>query len=169
MSDELITSKTGSNQIPLRPQDISSPRKKAEQLQPASSSVSTLQRKLSSEESKIVSRKEFNCKTKGTTNKVNHSQVKNRNGKKKLYEMGRFSDPKKERQRINALNAKKNRDRKKNLISRAYDRISKLKTINKKLFMTANKEKKKLLATQKEIKLLKSQLGSSLESINRSY
>jgi len=169
MSAELSTSETGSNQIPLR-KDISPPRKEAKQLQSASPSLSSIRRKLLSKESKIVSRKrEFNCMTKGISNKVNHSQVKNRNGKKKLYEMGQFSDPKKERGRINALNAKKNRDWQKRLIARAHDKINKLKTINKKLFKTARKEKIKLLAAQQEVKLLKSQLGSSLQSINRSY
>jgi len=169
MSADLSTSETGSNQIPLR-KDISPPRKETKQLQSARPSLSSLRRKLLSKKSKIVSRKrEFNCKTKGISNKVNHSQVKYRNGKKKLYELGQFSDPNNERRRINALNAKKNRDWQKSLITRAHDKITKLKTINEKLIKTASKEKQKLLAAKQEIKLLKSQLGSSLEFINRSY
>lgn len=91
--------------------------------------------------------------------KVNQSDTK-QTLKKKLYEMGPFSDPSKERERKNALNAKKNRDQKKGLLSSAKQEILNLKSSNSRLVRTANMEKKKLLAAQREIKLLKLQLKS---------
>jgi len=81
--------------------------------------------------------------------------------------MGPFSDPMKERERLNALNAKRNRDRKKTLIGNAQHEIFKLKTLNKKLLKDATMDKKKLSAAQREIKLLKSRLHSPI--LNRSY
>jgi len=88
--------------------------------------------------------------------------------KKKLYEMESFADPAKERERRNALNAKRNRDRKKALIGNAYQKIIKLKSLNKKLLRITTNDKKKLFEAQREIKLLKSRLQSSSMS-NRSY
>jgi len=101
--------------------------------------------------------------------KVNFPILKKskQNQKRKLYEMGPFSDPIKERERLNALNAKRNRDRKKTLIGNAQHEIFKLKTLNKKLIKDATMDKKKLSAAQREIKLLKSRLQSPI--LNRSY
>jgi len=82
--------------------------------------------------------------------------------------MGPFSDPTKERERMNALNAKRNRDRKKSLIGDAEQQILKLKSLNKKLLKDATMDKKKLDAAQREIKLLKSRLQSPT-NLNRSY
>jgi len=62
--------------------------------------------------------------------------------KKKLYEMESFADPAKERERRNALNAKRNRDRKKALIGNAYQKIIKLKSLNKKLLRITTNDKR---------------------------
>lgn len=88
--------------------------------------------------------------------------------KTKLYEMAPFSDPNKERERMNALNAKRNRDRKKTLIGDAHHQIMTLKSLNKKLLKDATIDKKKLSAAQREIKLLKSRLQPSAHC-DRSY
>jgi len=114
-------------------------------------------------------RKGFNCQKKGIQ-KLNFPVVKKstQNRKKKLYEMGPFLDPVKERERMNALNAKQNRDRKKSLIGNAQQQILKLKSLNKKLLKDATVDKKKLQAAQREIKLLKSRLQSA-PNLNRSY
>lgn len=86
----------------------------------------------------------------------------------KLYEMGPFSDPNKEKERKNALNAKRNRDRKKALIGDAQQQIMKLKSMNRKLKKDATADRKKLSAAQREIKLLKTRLQSSADC-DRSY
>ena len=52
------------------------------------------------------------------------------NGKKKLYSSGPFSDPGMERCRLNALNAKKNRDRKKREQEKMKKELSRLRSEN---------------------------------------
>ena len=53
--------------------------------------------------------------------------------KKKLYEMGKLQDPVAEKNRLNALNAKKNRDRKKQQLAEAEVEIEKLREENEEL------------------------------------
>jgi len=170
MSDDVSTSIYGSNQIPLtqkrsRSESPSVPRKLVRPSSPRS-----LRRKLFTKESQIMSRRKgFNCQTKGIQ-KVNSLNLKKstQSRKTKLYEMAPFSDPNKERERMNALNAKRNRDRKKTLIGDAHHQIMKLKSLNKKLLKDATMDKKKLSAAQREIKLLKSRLQPSAHC-DRSY
>jgi len=169
MSDDVATSTFGSNQIPLtqkgsRSKSPSVPRKLVRP-----SGQRSLQRKLFTKESQLMSRRKgFNCQTKGIQ-KANSLAVNKclQMKKKKLYEMESFADPAKERERRNALNAKRNRDRKKALIGNAYQKIIKLKSLNKKLLRITTNDKKKLFEAQREIKLLKSRLQSSSMS-NRS-
>lgn len=84
-----------------------------------------------------------------------------RGSKKKLYEMKPFADPTKEKERLNAINAKKNRDKKKTLVSKAQHEINTLKALNKRLNKEATFEKRKLLTAKREIMLLKSKMKSS--------
>jgi len=168
MSDDVSTSVFGSNKIPLseKRSRSESPSVSRKLLRP--SSPRSLRRKLFTKESQIMSRRKgFNCQSKGIQ-KVNSLNVRSQNRKQKLYEMGPFSDPNKEKERMNALNAKMNRDRKKALIGDAHQQIMKLKSLNKKLLKDATTDKKKLSAAQREIKLLKSRLQSPT-NCDRSY
>jgi len=170
MSDDVSTSIFGSNQIPLTEERSRSKSPSVSRKLVRPPSPRSLRRKLFTKESQIMSRRKgFNCQMKGIQ-KVNFPIVKKstQNRKRKLYEMGPFSDPTKERERMNALNAKRNRDRKKSLIGDAEQQILKLKSLNKKLLKDATMDKKKLDAAQREIKLLKSRLQSPT-NLNRSY
>lgn len=82
-------------------------------------------------------------------------------GRKKLYEMKAFADPLREKERQNAINAKKNRDKKKGLVGTVLQQIQQLKSVNDKLNKQSQEDKRKLLAAKKQIKLLKSKLESS--------
>merc|ERR1719510_131549 len=68
----------------------------------------------------------------------------------KLYEMSPFADPRKERDRLNALTAKMTREKKKQQFLSAQDQIVQLKTMNSKLMKQAKLERAKLAAAQKE-------------------
>jgi len=92
-----------------------------------------------------------------------------RSSKKKLYEMRPFSDPTKERERLNAINAKKNREKKKILMTQSQNEIYTLKQLNKRLNKTVFIHKRKLLDATREIKLLKSKLSSSPTQAIRSH
>jgi hypothetical protein len=156
LSLEVQATVTGSNQLPLSPtfrarKTTGSPG----QLSTAARQQKSVRRKLFSKEGQLVT----GISQLRGLQKVNQSDTK-QTLKKKLYEMGPFSDPSKERERKNALNAKKNRDQKKGLLSSAKQEILNLKSSNSRLVRTANMEKKKLLAAQREIKLLKLQLKS---------
>lgn len=72
-----------------------------------------------------------------------------------------FSDPAREKERQNAVNAKRNRDKKKGLVSEAEGRIGQLKMSNKRLSQEAVANKRRLLAAIKEIKLLRKKLETS--------
>jgi len=74
--------------------------------------------------------------------------------------MKTFSDPIREKERRNAINAKKNRDLRKSLEHAAHNQIEQLRALNKRLNKKAVAEKRKLFAAQKQIKLLKSKLES---------
>ncbi len=84
---------------------------------------------------------------------------KNINRKTKLYEMPQFRDASRERCRLNAINSKINRDRKKNMLSEAEVAITALKTMNRKLAREAVSGRQRLLAALQEIQLLKKQLA----------
>jgi len=170
MSDDVSTSIYGSNQIPLTQKRSRSESPSVSRKLVRPSSPRSLRRKLFTKESQIMSRRKgFNCQTKGIQ-KLNSLNVEKStlSRKTKLYEMAPFSDPNKERERMNALNAKRNRDRKKTLIGNAQHQIMKLKSLNKKLLKDATTDKKKLSAAQREIKLLKSRLQPSTHC-DRSY
>jgi hypothetical protein len=115
-------------------------------------------RKPTKKESQIVSRRRgINYPPK----KLSESPSSSLSRTKKLYEMKAFADPTKEKERQNAINAKKNRDKKKGLESNAQVEINKLRTLNKLLNKEAAVKKRKLFAARKEIKFLKSKLESS--------
>merc|ERR1712045_184914 len=59
--------------------------------------------------------------------------VRNDRKKQKLYEMESLNDPVAETNRLNAINAKKNRDRKKQQLQEAEEEISRLKDENEDL------------------------------------
>jgi predicted nucleic acid-binding Zn-ribbon protein len=69
--------------------------------------------------------------------------------------MSPFADPRKERDRLNALTAKMTREKKKQQFLSAQDQIVQLKTMNSKLMKQAKLERTKLAAAQKEIKKLR--------------
>merc|ERR1719270_1279398 len=67
------------------------------------------------------------------TNKGQRFSVPVSRRKRKLYEMEPLADPVAERNRLNALNAKKNRDRKKQQLQLAEEEIDKLREENDEL------------------------------------
>jgi hypothetical protein len=115
----------------------------------------------SQKESQIVSRKRGINYTPRTLSKASSTIESQVRRSKKLYEMKPFSDPTREKERQNAVSAKRNRDKKKGLVSEAEGRISKLKMSNKRLSQEAVANKRRLLAAIKEIKLLRKKLESS--------
>lgn len=72
-------------------------------------------------------------------------------GKKKLYNSGPFVDPEMEKQRMNAINAKKNRDRKKKEKMSMQNELTKLKTENSGLKRVANKMKSRADTAEAEL------------------
>jgi len=80
-----------------------------------------------------------------------------------------FADPTKERERLNAINAKKNREKKKILMTQSQNDIHTLRQLNKRLNKTVTLQKHKLLDATREIKLLKSKLSSSPTQALRSH
>lgn len=147
---------TGSNQIVLDDErsGVSSRR------DPESTPSRTWQarRKSSQKESQIVSRRRGINYPPKTLSKMPAMKSQ---GRKKLYEMKAFSDPLREKERQNAINAKKNRDKKKGLVGTVLQQIQQLKSVNDKLNKQSQEDKRKLLAAKKQIKLLKSKLESS--------
>merc|ERR1712058_113793 len=90
----------------------------------------TTGRKPSKEESQIVSwRRGIDY----PPHKSSFNITSSRSSKKKLYEMRPFADPSKEKERLNAINAKKNRDKKKILMTQSQNEINTLKELNKRL------------------------------------
>jgi len=84
--------------------------------------------------------------------------------KQKLYEMESLNDPVAERNRLNAINAKKNRDRKKQQLAEAEDEIEKLREENEELKAETDNYKDQLEEAMRELKslkqLFKTQVGS---------
>ena len=75
--------------------------------------------------------------------------------KRKLYEMEPLNDPVAEKNRLNALNAKKNRDRKKQQLMMAEEEIEKLKEENEELKAETDNYKDQLDAARQELEELK--------------
>jgi len=153
---------TGSNQLLLSDKRSRSDRSESETksgncLSGGQRTSRATWRKQSKKESQIVSRRRgINYPPKKLYN-----SFLSRRRTKKLYEMKPFADPLQERERQNAINAKKNRDKKKSIESHTQNEIDQLRALNKRLNKEAAMEKRKLYAARKEIKLLKSKLESS--------
>jgi len=82
-------------------------------------------------------------------------------GKKKMYELGPLNDPVAERNRQNALNAKKNRDRKKRELEAAEQEIGRLREENDELREEADTAKDELAAARLELENLRNELRSN--------
>jgi len=88
--------------------------------------------------------------------------------KAKLYEMAPLTDPAAEKNRLNALNAKKNRDRKKAQLAEAETEISRLREENDELRSEAEEVRDELDAAKRELSELRSSMkmsGSSRQSL----
>merc|ERR1711915_575178 len=81
-----------------------------------------------------------------------------RRNKKKLYEFEPLKDPIAERNRLNALNAKKNRDRKKQQLQEAEEEIYRLKEENEDLRSEADRVRDELADAKRELDALRQQL-----------
>jgi len=84
--------------------------------------------------------------------------------KQKLYEMEPLNDPVAEKNRLNALNAKKNRDRKKQQLAEAEMEISRLKDENDELRTEAEETRDELETARRELAELRAQMKSSSAS-----
>merc|ERR1719460_3315798 len=80
--------------------------------------------------------------------------------KQKLYEMEPLGDPIAEKNRLNALNAKKNRDRKKQLLE-AEQEISRLREENEELRTEAEEVRDELESAQRELAELRALMKQS--------
>jgi len=80
------------------------------------------------------------------------------NKKQKLYEMEPLKDPVAEKNRLNALNAKKNRDRKKQQLQEAEEEISRLKDENEDLRSEQERVRDDLENARREIEALRQEL-----------
>jgi len=119
--------------------------------------------KSTQKESQIVSRRKgINYPAPKKSIKMNQRTMQKK--KLKLYEVAKpFSDPLKEKERQNAINAKKNREKKHSLVLIARQEIDQLRELNKRMQKDAIMEKKKLFAARREIKLLKSRIHEPFE------
>ena len=84
--------------------------------------------------------------------------------KQKLYEMEPLNDPVAEKNRLNALNAKKNRDRKKQQLAEAESEISRLKDENDELRTEAEETRDELETARRELAELRALMKSSSAS-----
>jgi len=91
--------------------------------------------------------------------------------KRKLYEMEPLGDPVAEKNRLNALNAKKNRDKKKQQLAEAESEISRLREENEELRTEAEEARDELDAARRELAelkaLMKLQSGGRHSSIGK--
>jgi len=78
--------------------------------------------------------------------------------KRKLYEMEPLVDPVAEKNRLNALNAKKNRDKKKQQLAEAESEISRLREENEELKSEADEMRDELEAARREMAELRAQM-----------
>merc|ERR1712115_213465 len=83
------------------------------------------------------------------------------NKKQKLYEMEPLKDPVAEKNRLNALNAKKNRDRKKQQLQEAEQEISRLREENEELRTEAEEVKDELESAHRDLEQLRALLKQS--------
>merc|ERR1711963_1383882 len=101
-------------------------------------------------------------RTKQASGGRKHSKVTNISQKKrKLYEMEPLVDPVAEKNRLNALNAKKNRDRKKQQLVEAEQEISRLREENEELRTEAEEVKDELESAHRELEQLRALLKQS--------
>ena len=82
------------------------------------------------------------------------------NRKLKLYEQGKFDDPVMEQKRQNAINAKKNRDRKRNENKFLTTTMNKLREENKAWKKKAKKYKTKMEAFERRLEVLEAVISS---------
>ena len=82
--------------------------------------------------------------------------------KTKVYEMEKFSDPIKEKSRLNAINAKKLRDKKKRQLYAAEEEIKNLREANQALMMEKDEAERKFTEAIKELEELRSQMKPSI-------
>ena len=82
-----------------------------------------------------------------------------KNKKLKLYEMKKFRDPTRERERINAINSKLNRERRKREMCQMEDEITDLKAKNTSYQEEILSIKEKLRSAKAAIRLLKKQMN----------
>ena len=89
------------------------------------------------------------------TNQGQQYDIPLKKGKKKLYECDPLNDPIAERNRLNALNAKKNRDKKKNELLQATVEIEKLREENEELKAETDEYREKLQSANLELEKLR--------------
>jgi len=112
-----------------------------------------------SEDDEVVPRKvQKRTRSKSNSTSINKN---NNNGKTKLYEMKPFSDPDKERCRQNAINAKINRDRKKNERNAMQQQMSTLREENQELKKKNRKYRAKLTTFEARLQALESIIRSN--------
>merc|ERR1719210_1626318 len=109
--------------------------------------------------------KSKNTLTKDRLTSSRRSPVFLSNKKQKLYEMEPLKDPVAERNRLNALNAKKNRDRKKQQLLEANSEIEKLREENDELRAETDSYKDMLDDARREVEELKMLL--KIKGVNR--
>merc|ERR1712130_196960 len=102
--------------------------------------------------------KNKNTLTKDRLTSSKRSPVFLSNKKQKLYEMEPLKDPVAEKNRLNALNAKKNRDRKKQQLQEAEEEISRLKDENEDLRSEQERVRDDLENARREIEALRQEL-----------
>jgi len=78
-------------------------------------------------------------------------------------------DPVAEKNRLNALNAKKNRDRKKQQLAEAESEISRLREENEELRTEADEARDALVAARRELAELKAQLKAQTGGGRQSF
>jgi len=93
------------------------------------------------------------------TNQGQKFDIPLKKGKKKLYECDPLNDPIAERNRLNALNAKKNRDRKKYELQQATVEIEKLREENEELRAETDDYRDRLDSANQELEKLRRMLN----------
>jgi len=93
------------------------------------------------------------------TNQGQKYDIPLKKGKKKLYECDPLNDPIAERNRLNALNAKKNRDKKKYELQQATVEIEKLREENEELRAESDDYRDQLDSANREVEKLRRMLN----------
>ena len=89
--------------------------------------------------------------------------------KRKLYEMGPLDNPEEERCRLNALNAKKNREKKKRQLTEAAMEIERLREENSELRSEAELVRDELEQARLELATLRAQLKADSSLGNKKW